>query len=288
MKNQPNIFAKYYNLFRVWSLDVVAGTLMVGLFFIRILHVEPTGWWWPILALAVWIIYTLDHLLDGMKGKNSQPVIYRHNYHFRHKKVLIITVGILSVVTLWAGISYLHWEIVKRGIFLFAIIVLYFLLVHLIQRKNHFFNQKELLIAGAYMAGILLAPAYWNKNPVTAQQIILIVVMTLLTWAEGILASWFDYENDLHDGHASFTTTFGKQHTGYFLVILHGLIFLLLIINVFFAENRLQLFAIVIESFMNLALLLLLLFPDVMQKNDRYRILGEMVFWLPGLIIFFG
>ncbi len=261
---------------------------MVGLFFVKLLKVEPTPWWWFILAATVWIIYTIDHLLDGYKGKNSQLVIYRHSYHFRHKGILFFILGVLSFVTFWAVVSFLHWEIVLRGVVLFLIIIVYFIAVHFLQKKNHFFNQKELLIAVAYMAGILLAPVFWNKNPVTTQQIILIVGMTMLAWTEGVLASWFDYENDLHDGHASFTTTFGKQHTRYFLIALHVLIFILLKVNIFFTENWLQFSAIIIEAVMNLSLLLMLLFPDLMKKNDRYRILGEMVFWLPGLLFFAG
>jgi hypothetical protein len=39
---------------------------------------------------------------------------------------------------------------------------------------------------------------------------------------------------------------------------------------------------------MNLVLLLMILNPAVMAKNERYRILGEMIFWLPGILFFVG
>lgn len=283
-----NQLSKIYLLFRVWSLDVVLGTLMVGAFIVKLLDVSPTPWWWLILASTVWIIYTTDHLLDGYKGKNRQAVIYRHNYHFKHKMVLFILMIVLSGITLGIGITFLHSEIVMKGILLFAVILLYFLIVHFIQKQNHFFNQKELLIALAYIAGITLAPMVWNNNPLTTHQIITMIVLVLLAWAEGVLASWFDYENDLHDGHSSFTTTFGKNNTRYFLIALHIIIFLLLKVNIFFTDNWIQFGSIIIEAFMNLGLLLMLLNPRIMEKNERYRIFGEMIFWLPGIIIFVG
>jgi len=280
--------SKIYLLFRVWSLDVVLGTLMVGVFVTKNLQVNPTPWYWVILALAVWIIYTTDHLLDGFKGKNMQPVIYRHKYHFNHKLVLFILVITVSVFTLWAGITFLHSEIVLKGILLFTVILFYFLIVHFIQKQNHFFNQKELLIALAYIAGITLAPLVWNNNSLSTHQIITLSVLVLLAWTEGVQASWFDYENDLHDGHSSFTTTFGKQNTRYFLITLHIVIFLLLKVNLFFTDNWIQFGSILIEAIMNLVLLLMILNPSVMAKNERYRILGEMIFWLPGILFFVG
>ncbi len=281
-----NYLTKAYSLFRLWSLDVVTGTVFTGLFIAKLLNIHPVGWWYFILASTVWIIYTIDHLLDGYKGKNSQAVIYRHRYHLHHKKMLLIMVLLLSALTLWAGIAFLHGTIVKRGIILFALIISYFLVMHLIGKKNHLFNQKEFFIALAYTSGILLAPLIWNNLPLTIHQIILIVILTLLAWAEGVMASWFDYENDLHDHHHSFATTFGKQNTRYFLIALHILIFILLKINILFTTQWPQFAAIIIEAVMNLALLMILLFPEKMKKNERYRILGEMVFWLPGLMWF--
>jgi 4-hydroxybenzoate polyprenyltransferase len=112
--------------------------------------------------------------------------------------------------------------------------------------------------------------------------------MVMLAWAEGILASWFDYENDIHDGHRSFTTTFGRKNTRHLLITLHIAIFILLKINLLFTVNLFQFFAIIIEVLMNTALLLMLMLPKSMKINDRYRIFGEMVFWLPGLILLAG
>jgi len=279
---------KGYLLFRILSLDVVIGTLMTGVYISKLLNVSPSGWWYLILASTVWIIYTIDHLLDGLKGKDGQPVIFRHRYHFKHKKVLLVILTGLSVFTLVTGLLFLDKDIVIAGLILFAIIFSFFLIFWFFQKNISFFNQKELFIAIAYVAGITLAPYYWANSSLSTHQIILILVMVMLAWAEGILASWFDYENDIHDGHRSFTTAFGRKNTRYFLITLHIVIFILLKINLLFTVNLFQFFAIIIEVLMNTSLLLMLMFPKSMKIYDRYRIFGEMVFWLPGLILLAG
>ena len=58
-------------LFQAFSLDVVIGALAVGLFAIKLLLVRPNPWWWLVLALSVWVVYTADHLIDGFQQKQN-------------------------------------------------------------------------------------------------------------------------------------------------------------------------------------------------------------------------
>lgn len=263
---------------------MVVGTLMVGAFVSKVLDVSPPLLWWPVLATTVWIIYTIDHLMDGYKNVNTQSIIVRHNYHFKHKKVMLILLVTLSAFTLWASFTFMNTKIILNGIVLFFLIILYFGLVHFFQNKSNHYFHKELFNALAYMAGIILAPSIWKDTTWSTYQILILIGLVLLVWAEGVMASWFDFENDLHDGHKSFATAFTKVNTKYFLVALHIMIFILLKIAVFYINNWLQFSAILIEAVMNLGLLLIILFPKKMIINDRYRILGEMIFWLPGII----
>jgi len=263
---------------------VVVGTLMVGAFVSKVLEVSPPIWWWLILSTTVWVIYSIDHLMDGYKKTDGKAAIFRHNYHYRYRKIIIVLVVAFSIFTLWVGITFFNSKIILLGILLFMLIVFYFGLIHFFQNKSNHYFHKELFNALAYMAGIILAPAIWKDTPWSTYQILILVGIVLLVWAEGVMASWFDFDNDLHDGHKSFTTTFAKANTRYFLIALHILIFITLKITIFFTSDWFHFSAILIEATMNLILLLVLLFPSKMIKNDRYRIIGEMIFWLPGII----
>ena len=277
---------KFYLLFRLWSLDVVLGSLAIGVFFTKILNVNMPLWWWFVLPVSVWIIYTADHLLDGFKTEGSDTAIHRHFYHYKNKKRMLIAMTVAVVANILLVSVFASPKIVFRGLALGFIVGLYFLLVHYFKNFRYFFYQKELVIAVIYISGILLGPLTVSNKPLLTWQIIIILVLVLLAWAEGIMASWFDFENDIHDNHISFTTVFGKQKTRYFLIALHILIFVILKINIFFITDIKAFISIIIPAIMNLLLLLILLNPEKMEINDRFRIAGEMVFWIPIIILF--
>ena len=67
-------------LYQILSLDVVLGAVSVGVFATQLLQVKANPYWWIILAVAVWVIYTFDHLVDGFK-KKGESTIYRHRFH---------------------------------------------------------------------------------------------------------------------------------------------------------------------------------------------------------------
>ena len=221
LKSVLQIAGKVWFLFRLWSLDVVAGSMAVGAFFCKILDVRMPLWWWFVLASSVWIMYTVDHLFDGYRIKDTaSTAIFRHYYHATRKTPLLLLVLITSVLTLFLVIRYAPPVLLKRGLALLAIIGLYFLLVNFVRHSKFFLFQKELAIAVIYAAGIAIGPLTFSAGKPETWQVILIVGMILMAWAEGIMASWFDHDNDLHDGHTSFATVFGLQNTKYFLIAL--------------------------------------------------------------------
>ena len=72
----------------ILSLDVVAGALAGMLFFSDLLGVEVSGKAFVVLALAVWSIYTFDHLWDAKSTKNI-PRSDRHYFHYRNFRPMV-------------------------------------------------------------------------------------------------------------------------------------------------------------------------------------------------------
>ncbi len=268
-------------------MDVVVGALATGLFTIKILDVNPPVWWWFVLALAVWVVYTVDHLLDGWNTQYKPAVIYRHIYHYRYHKALISLLFLAILIILTILFLYSPAKLIQRGLIISLIVLIYFVAGKFSKKMKRFLFQKELFIAMIYVTGIAVGPVTFSDAPLQSWQVILMISLILLAWAEGVMAAYFDYEKDLHDGHISFATVFGKTATRYFLIALHIFIFIILKINILLISDFRSFAAIMIEMVMNLLLLLILLNPATMQKNDRFRIFGEMIFWLPALIIFF-
>ena len=61
------------------SLDVVLGALCSGFFASRIVGAEMEGPYWIVLALTVWIVYMLDHLVDAYRLKAKSSSLRHHS-----------------------------------------------------------------------------------------------------------------------------------------------------------------------------------------------------------------
>jgi len=279
------LFSSFYKIFQTLSLDVVIGVLAISFFASKLLDVEAKPIWLLILVLATWSFYTIDHLIDGNKSK-GKSTIFRHQFHFNNKIILGTFAIICGVTALILSLLFLNPQIIQLGILMGLLVLIYFMVLKFFGNKKLLFLQKEIIIASVYVVGIWLAPLVWTGKIPDIFTIAVIIVLFLLAWAEGIMASWFDYENDLNEKHNSFTVLFGKQNTRRFLIILHILIFIIVKISVFFVTSNIQFFAMLILALMNLSLLMIILSPKYFTNSNRYRVFGEITFWLPILIFF--
>lgn len=281
----PEAHSPKQPFFQILSLDVVLGSLAVGLFAVRLLKVSPNPKWWIILPLAVWVVYTLDHLVDGFK-KQGKSVIYRHRFHFRNRKVLTLFVLIPGIAATTMAILFLDVKIIIGGIFLGLIVVLYQGANFSNKRSSNFFFQKELFIAAVYVCGIFLAPVIWYGQALTGERLLIMMIFIGLAFAESVIISWFDFEEDTKDGLSSFSINFGKEETRKIMsVFLAGTAILLLICAWFFQRQFLPF--LVILLIMDLILLTVIRRPQQFSKNHLFRWVAESVFILPACIIFF-
>ncbi|PLX02809.1 MAG: hypothetical protein C0595_09070 [Marinilabiliales bacterium] len=274
-----------YKIFRVLSFDVIIGVVAMALFANHLLQLHLNIYWLVILILATWSFYTFDHLVDGFKTKDK-ALIFRHLFHYKFR----ITLSILAIISAFTAIIlayfYLEKLVITAGLLLGLIGLIYFLILSFTTKKNLFF-QKEIIIAFVYVVGIWMAPII-TKNELPGNFVFLsMLVVFFLAFAEGIMASYFDYEKDIIEGHSSFTVMFGRKSTNIFLITLHILVFVLLFYLITLKISELQLAAVIIMLLMNTILLFINIIPQLFVKNDTYRIIGEMVFWIPALLVLF-
>jgi 4-hydroxybenzoate polyprenyltransferase len=259
------------------------GTIAIGFFALKLLNVIPNPVWWVVLPMAVWVIYSTDHILDSFKKKN-ESVILRHKYYFENKITLITITILLGITAIILSLLYPELLIFKAGAILSMIIVLYFITINIFDKKINI--PKEFVIAFVYTSGIFMAPIIWFGTLPSFTVLFIMCCIFLLAWAEGIMISWFDFDNDIKDGHNSFTVMFGKQKTRYFLLLLHITIELAILTLLFLAFNLTLLYILLIILIMNLLLALVIMFPNSFLSTNYHRFIGEGVFLLPALIVF--
>ncbi len=262
---------QFYRLLNLLSVDVVIGAMCSSVFFAHIFKAEVTICSIISLGLSVWIIYTADHLLDAKKTEASATT-NRHRFHQRHFQLLLVlmitAVGINTIV-----IFYIRNPALIIGIVLIVLVILYLLIHHNLK----FF--KEIFVSIVYTAGVLV-PAIsktemgWREWPwMMIVQFLLVALLNL------IIFSWFDYENDLQDKRVSFVTIVGKKASRIFIIFQFALSTILLVVAFSFQVEMIVFFV------MNVILLFIFVFHSYLAHDDRYRLLGEAIFFVPVLAI---
>jgi 4-hydroxybenzoate polyprenyltransferase len=263
------IVVKAYRFLNLLSIDIAAGAIACALFFARLLDVEMRVAAIVSLGLTVWIIYTVDHLMDAKKieGRASTE---RHRFHQDHFKVLVL-LTIIAILVNAILIFFIKRPVLYSGVVIIALIGFYLLL------HTRLAFLKEVFVAMLYCVGVLLPSVAVTSVSLTTIHYLFSLAFFFAALINLLLFSWFDRERDKMDGRTSFVTHLGEQitiQTLYFLVIVN------MMISIYLAIASSNQVAAMVPLLMTLALAAILRFRTSFAKDDRYRLLGDAVFLL--------
>ncbi len=261
-----------YRFLNLVSLDIVAGAVLSALFFANLLGVAILPYALIALGLAVWIIYTVDHLRDAARiGEGASSA--RHRFHYKYAKPLRVMVVLCAACVGWL-LLFMRENILLGGLVLAGFVAAYLL------AQRYLKWTKELSVAVMYTCGVLLPSVTVHKEPLSIIDYGTFCAFSVVALVNLLVLSWYDYESDRRDQQRSFATVLGKAFTG---KMIYGLSFMNLAGLMFmlpYSVHRLALLTIVV---MNAILLMVFGIPGAMQPHDRYRLIGDAVFLLPGL-----
>ena len=141
---------EFYRWFTWLSGDVVVGAMAGMLFFSKLLRVDISWEIYGLLGVAVWCIYTLDHLVDSQKI-NADAALDRHLVHRIYSKSLWWMLGgIAGIGIVWAVVL-LGFE--KKLLIALGLVFLILGVMYGLKKKIKIWG-KELVIATFYMVGI--------------------------------------------------------------------------------------------------------------------------------------
>ena len=263
---------RIYGLINTLSLDVAAGAMISALFFARLFDVVILPQGLASLGIAVWIIYTIDHLLDARR-LNQAASTARHRFHQHHFKLLSLLLIIASLGELIL-IFFLRKPIFYGGLWLGLGVVIYVL----INRWLTYF--KEVAGALLYSSGVLLPAFSLRQSPFLLHDKLMITQFVLIALINLVLFSWMDYEKDLKDRHRSLITHLSKKSGAGILV------FLFLLVASFgaftFPVYQKETLIFIMMAFF---LLLIFLFPAYFKEEERFRFLGDAIFFIPAIAL---
>jgi len=136
-----------------FSIDVVIGSIFCGAFVVKLLDIQPGFAWWIVLPFSVWILYSLDHLIDGIMCKNSSQTL-RNFFYYNYRKEVFILIFIFTIINIFFVIVFLEEQIIYFGLILGLFTGIYLLLVYSFGKKKQLLFQKELFVAIIYTTGI--------------------------------------------------------------------------------------------------------------------------------------
>jgi hypothetical protein len=253
----------------------------------RLSDVAPIHWATPIvLALSVFIIYTVDRLLDVRKYRANEPgqrLTPRHRFHLQHAhllwRVVAGAVGLAFILTF-----FLPGSVIKFGIVLSGFCAAYVGAVSRLPERHPALLMKEPLVAILYAAGIW--GSVWVQRPtvhgieiaeclmfvgIAFQNLLLFAVMEQ---REAPNQPFFSLATEWGDNRCDIVLrwlTFGVVATGFALC--------------FTTSDRFAQRSALMLAIMSLTLYGIQRYPDYFLKNERYRWLGDGVFWMPALVL---
>ena len=260
------------------------GVIGSGIFSVILLDVNLPLAYWIVMPLTVWIIYTIDHLIDGYKNKEKAS-IRRHQFHYKNRKALIILVALALIITAYTAFTYLSVPLIRFGIFLGIGIAAYLLAIFLIRNKQWVIFQKEIFIGVFYTLGIWGGPLSALSFNIDYYQLIIIISFLFLAWADMVIYAIYEFVSDENDQHSSFPRMFGIRRSNSFIHILLSIIVLINMTLILFAPNLKYCIAASIMIVMSFLLFLILHFNKSFEKYERYRLLGEFAFAFPAIIL---
>lgn len=278
-----------YNKVQLLSLDIVAGAVGGGVMAAEVLQVTLPDIWWVVFPIAVWVLYTSDHLLDARR-LGDQATTDRHIFHVVHYRS-IFTVWILLLV---GCIVVVPWFVPRRYIFLAlltgGISVIHFGLVWLVKDKVTPWLAKEAGVALVYTAGVWGGALVLLNGLPTWSAMLLILQFFFLALINLLTFGIYEELSDQLNGFTSWARGMGRQMSRFMLLIMAGFCLLcegIILFNHHFVSD---IWMAACTQFVMLGVLMWVAFDtNRFSPRERYRAVADAAFliplsWIPGYL----
>lgn len=276
------LVGRLFRVARILSLDVVLGTLGSATYMLWVFGARVDPLLLLLLALATWLVYTLDHLLDA-KRVAAPAINPRHRYFQLHFQVLLrvwVAIGILALA-LAIGLGARNTNLFVLGGWACVLVVLHMALVLLAQSRKGPLLQKEFAVAFIYTYGISIPALLGASQPLSWEIGVALGQFIFFAWMNLLIYARFEEDLDAQDGQTSSVRWLGKHTTD--VVVSGFVLFNLAASGVLLVWGRSfslpwSATTLGIMSFLEG---IVILAPLYFARAERYRIWAESVFMLP-------
>jgi hypothetical protein len=193
---------------RQLSLDIVAAGVAGGAFAMHVTGARMPPGWWLVLPASIWVIYTLDHLVDGL-GAGPDAANPRHRFHATFGGALTIAMFAVGSAALAGALSWLPVEVWFAGAVVAAMAVAHVLAAT--RRSFPAWLPKEASVAIVYVAGLWCGPLVLAARR-DASVFVALAAHVAVALAYLLLYAWYEVDVDRRDRSASLAALRGRPH----------------------------------------------------------------------------
>jgi 4-hydroxybenzoate polyprenyltransferase len=233
--------------------------------------------------MTVWLIYTLDHLLDARILQKGSPK-FSYRWHWENRKILwpMLLAGVIATIVM--SLLLLPFRILVFGGIVGGGVGGY-ILIHrgmpCVRRRYVF---KEGWISLIYTSGVWGVPLIYHGKIPEFTVLLAILIYLMLVLINVLIYSYHEVGADLHLSQETLATVAGLETTRHLLRLL-VLSVLILIMAAFFVLDDAGLYPVfLILLGMTAVLGMIIYLPRFFNLPERYGILADAVFLLPGLL----
>ncbi len=254
----------------------------------NLLSIKIPLYYYALLFNSTLLVYWSDHLLDNKNSVLVQNSI-RHSTIFKNKSFFVSIGLILLLINSWISFIYLELTTLLMGSFLVICLILY-LFTHQKIRSFLIF-EKEILIAVLYSISVCFVPfEIIIRTPGSDHLILECIFFWLLlgccTLQNLLMIALVEAETDEIAGAKNITYRLGKKKMKrlilYFLYLQTGISMVTLIK---FNDSH-AILMIILFFFISVLQQLALYLRKTNEISNSYRLIGELAFWLPALMLF--
>lgn len=268
---------RFYHIISALSLDIALGAGVLSLVLGRYMGLQVPVFVLLALVISVWIIYTIDHLMDA-KSIPHQATSFRHHFHQHFRKEVMIALSIAII-----GLLFILIQLPPITVF-YGISVVFGVFTYFILNRLFGLNfQKEILIASLYVIGVYVGPYSLSNDSIPLEMNVLLLQLGLMAWANLMIFGIYEQSEDKQDGLKSTVTSWGERKSGFLVKVLIAVTLVIGIAGLWVFAGvtgyyKLQLVFI----FMTGVLGTLYFRRETLSQNGlQYRYFGDGIFFMP-------
>jgi hypothetical protein len=174
------------------SLDAPAIAVLWLLLFSGALGVRVPRTETAVLAMAVWLIYVADRILDSLRESEREPLAPRHWFYREYRAAFVAPFCAILLLAAWLAWTRLDERTLRGGVALAAMVAAYFGVVHLSGNRAQRWFPKEMAVALLFCAGTCL-PIFVRLGGASSAEIAVFVAFVLVAWMNTALIEYTEW-----------------------------------------------------------------------------------------------